>query len=163
MKGLFKKLFGSKKQTPIRNPRLGVEQLGDRIVPTVRLVNSQLQLIDDAGVVNAFTLNYDGHDILVTDRGATSHWSFSAVHDVKAMFGSGSGESINIEANGGKSVDIEVGTGGLNVDLCKIGRDMDYVTGSVVVHDGSPSGKFNLTLNDQASPWMNTYTLTDHS
>lgn len=152
-----------KTSTKTRSTKLGMEQLGDRIVPTVRLVNHQLQLLDDAGVVNSFTLNYDGHDILVTDRGATTHWGFADVSEVKAMFGSESGESINIEANGGKSVDIEVGTGGLNVDLCKVHRDLDYVTGSVVVHDGNSSGKFNLTLNDQANPWMDTYSLTDHS
>jgi hypothetical protein len=147
--------------------RLGVERLSDRIVPTVRMVaGGGLELIDDPGVQNGFKVDVDSQrsQMVVTDRGVGTRIPLAQVSYVKASFGNDRGETIDVMGNAGRRVIINVGNGSVNIDLCKGGDNLDRVTGRVEINSGSFStGSYNLTLNDQANRFGNTYTVTDRS
>jgi Ca2+-binding RTX toxin-like protein len=171
MKRFLSNLFATKAARPIRNerrhafrPRL--EGMEDRMVPTVGLVNGQVQLRDDlGGQTNNFKVDVDFQrsELVITDRAVESRFALSAVSDIKAIFNNDANEWINIERNAGKAVTVVVEPGRqVYIDLCKGSMFLDNISGHIAIV-GSQTGTFQLMLNDQRDPFGDTYTLTNHS
>ncbi len=159
MKRFLNHLFATGARRPARNerrhrPQFRLEALEDRTVPTV--YRSGLgQVILEENAFNNFNIDVRGSDLVVTDNGQENSFPLNTVNSVGVIFHHGG--SINIERNAGKDVSIGVLGGIADIDVCKTSKFLDNVRGHIAI--GARGGNYNLTLNDQANGFADTYTL----